>query len=44
MMLSRTQQINHITNLVAVNELYDTTVPCLTQFPDSTGYTNIIQL
>ena len=44
MILSRTQHINHITHLVAVNELYDTTVTCLTQFADSTSYTNIIQL
>ena len=37
MILSRTQHINHITHLVAVNELYDTTVTRLAQFPDSTS-------
>ena len=44
MILSRTQHINHITHLVAINKLYDTTVTCLAQFPDSTSETNIIQL
>ena len=29
MILSRTQHINHITHLVAVNKLYDTTAGCL---------------
>ena len=43
-MLSCTQQINHVTYLVAINKLYDTTVTCLAQFPDSISYTNIIQL
>ena len=38
MIPSRTQHINHSTYLVAVNELYDTTVTCLTQFPDGTSY------
>ena len=39
-LLSFTQQINHVTYLVAINKLklYDTTVTCLAQFPDSTSY------
>ena len=37
MMLSCTQQINHVTYLVAINTLYNTTVTCLAQFPDSTS-------
>ena len=36
-MLSCTQQINHVTYLVAINKLYDAAVTCLAQFPDSTS-------
>ena len=32
-MLSCTQQINHVTYLVAINKLYDATVTCFAQFP-----------
>ena len=44
MMLSHTKHIKHVTHLGAVNKLYDTTVTCLAQFPDSISLTNIIQL
>ena len=37
MMLSCTQHVNHVIYLVAVNKLYEATVTCLAQFPDSTS-------
>ena len=37
MMLSCTQHVNHVTYLVAINKLYEATVTCLAQFPDSTS-------
>ena len=36
-MLPCTQQINHVTYLIAINKLYDATVTCLAQFLDSTS-------
>ena len=37
MMLSCTQHVNNVTYLVAINKLYEATVNCLAQFPDSTS-------
>ena len=37
MKLFCTQHVNHVTYLVAINTLYEATVTCLAQFPDSTN-------
>ena len=37
MMLSCTQHVNHVTYLVVINKLHDTTVTYIAHFPDSTS-------